>query len=99
MRGGVEERKEKKTFKYVHPYPLLYRLVVAEHLGLPEHGVDERGLAVVDVRDDGDVADVHAEFGGEVARRGCGCGGGWGRRGVGDGGDRDRAASRGCAFF
>ena len=32
-------------------------LVLAEHLGLREHRVDERGLAVVDVRDDGDVSD------------------------------------------
>jgi hypothetical protein len=29
--------------------------------GLPEHRVDERRLAVVDVRHDGDVADVLAE--------------------------------------
>ena len=27
-----------------------------ERAGLPQHGVDQRGLAVVDVRDDGDVA-------------------------------------------
>ena len=33
-------------------------LVGAEDAGLPEHGVDQRGLAVVDVGDDGDVADV-----------------------------------------
>ena len=32
-------------------------LVVAEGAGLPEHLVDERGLAVIDVRDDGDIAD------------------------------------------
>ena len=32
-------------------------LSFAEHAGLLEHGVDERGLAVVDVRDDRDVAD------------------------------------------
>ena len=30
---------------------------------LPEHGVDQRGLAVVDVGDDGDVADVRALLG------------------------------------
>ena len=35
-------------------------LVRAEGAGLPEQRVDERGLAVVDVRDDGDVADVRA---------------------------------------
>ena len=33
-------------------------LVGAEGAGLPEHGVDERRLAVVDVGDDGDVAEV-----------------------------------------
>ena len=36
-------------------------LVLAEGAGLPEHGVDERRLAVVDVGDDGDVADVCAQ--------------------------------------
>ena len=33
-------------------------LVLAEGAGLPEHRVDERGLAVVDVGHDGHVADV-----------------------------------------
>ena len=32
-------------------------LALAEHAGLAEHGVDEGGLAVVDVGDDGDVPD------------------------------------------
>ena len=35
-------------------------LVRGEHAGLAQHGVDQRGLAVVDVRDDRDVADVGA---------------------------------------
>ena len=35
-------------------------LVDAEHPGLAQHGVDEGGLAVVDVGDDGDVAQVGA---------------------------------------
>ena len=35
------------------------RLVGAEHPGLGEELVDERGLAVVDVGDDGDVAERH----------------------------------------
>ena len=35
-------------------------LVLAERAGLPEHRVDERRLAVVDVRDDRDVAKVVA---------------------------------------
>ena len=34
--------------------------VLAEGAGLPQHGVDQRGLAVVDVGDDGDVAQVAA---------------------------------------
>ncbi len=38
--------------------PLDHVLVGAEDPGLPEHGVDQRGLAVVDVGDDGDVSDV-----------------------------------------
>ena len=38
-------------------------LVGAERAGLAQHGVDERGLAVVDVGDDGDVADVGAACG------------------------------------
>ena len=45
-------------------------LVLAEDAGLPEHRVDERRLAVVDVGDDGDVADVVAD--GEGAIRGDG---------------------------
>jgi hypothetical protein len=32
-------------------------LVVAERAGLAQQSVDKRGLAVVDVGDDGDVAD------------------------------------------
>jgi hypothetical protein len=31
-----------------------------KHAGLAQHGVDKGGLAVVDVRDDRDVADVGA---------------------------------------
>ena len=38
-------------------------LIGAEGAGLAEHGVDEGGLAVVDVGDDGDVADdAHRNF-------------------------------------
>ena len=43
-------------------------LVLAERAGLPEHRVDERRLAVVDVRDDRDVAQVVAA--GEMSVRG-----------------------------
>src|SRR6185312_2687482 len=39
-------------------HPLGDDLVVAEGAGLPEEEVHERGLAVVDVRHDGDVAEV-----------------------------------------
>ena len=34
-------------------------LVFAEGAGLLQQAVDQRGLAVVDVRDDGDVAKIH----------------------------------------
>ena len=36
----------------------LVQLLGAEQAGLPEHLIDQGGLAVVDVGDDGDVADV-----------------------------------------
>jgi hypothetical protein len=39
------------------------RLVRPEGTGLPEHRVDERGLPVVDVGDDRDVAEVGADGG------------------------------------
>ena len=39
--------------------PLDRGLVLAEGAGLLEQGVDQRGLAMVDVRDDRDVADIH----------------------------------------
>ncbi len=38
--------------------PLFDALVLAEDPGGPEDGVDQRGLAVIDVGDDGDVADL-----------------------------------------
>ena len=39
--------------------PLLNLLVLAERAGLLQQLVDQRSLAVVDMRDDGDVAQVH----------------------------------------
>jgi uncharacterized membrane protein YgcG len=67
--------------------PLFNHLIVAKHFGLAQHGVDERRLAVVDVRDDGDVAHVGAgrRVGQGGRRRGGGLGGGrvWGGGGVG----------------
>ena len=44
--------------------PVDDRLVGAKHAGLPEHRVDERGLAVVDVGDDREIAQVVARGGG-----------------------------------
>ena len=35
-----------------------HMLVGAESAALPQHGVHQRGLAVVDVGDDGDIANV-----------------------------------------
>ena len=58
-------------------HPVDEGLVGAERAGLAEHRVHERGLAVVDVGDDGDVAQV-------VAGRGR-CGGGGLGRAVGHG--------------
>ena len=51
----------------------LLGLVRAERPGLPEHGVDEGGLAVVDVGDDGEVAQVVARGHGRRARSCGGC--------------------------
>ena len=59
--GGVlrEDRDALLALEVVGVHdPLDDFLVLAEDAGLPEHGVDERRLAVVDVGDDGDVADV-----------------------------------------
>ena len=39
-------------------YPLLHLLIGAKGSGLPQQLIDERGLAVVDVCNDGDVADL-----------------------------------------
>ena len=44
-------------------YAIGHGFVGAEGAGLAEHGVDEGGLAVVDVRDDGDVANGLAHEG------------------------------------
>ena len=49
--------------------PIDERLVGPEGAGLAEHRVDERGLAVVDMGDDGDVAEVGADERGDGARR------------------------------
>ena len=49
-------------------------LVVPERAGLPQHRVDERGLPVIDVGDDGDVSEIFAashERRGRILRRHC----------------------------
>ncbi len=43
----------------VHQAFLAVVTAVVQRAGLPQHGVDQRGLAVVDVRDDGDIAEWH----------------------------------------
>ena len=42
---------------------LAHQLAVAEPAALAQHAIDQRRLAVVDVGDDGDVADVVAAHG------------------------------------
>ena len=42
---------------------LLDLLVLAEDPGLAEHLVHQRRLAVIDVRDDGDIANRHGSIG------------------------------------
>ncbi len=37
---------------------ITHLFIFSESAGLPQHGVNQRGLAVVDMRDDGDVPDV-----------------------------------------
>ena len=37
---------------------LVHDLVVAEHLALPQHGIHQGGLAMIDVGNDGNVSDL-----------------------------------------
>ena len=46
--------------------PLVDVLVGAERAGLPQQGVDQRGLAVVDVGDDRDIAQIRARGHGDL---------------------------------
>ena len=59
--GGVLGKNRDATFPFqvvgVH-HPLVHLLVFAEGSGLTEELVDQRGLAVVNVGNDGDVANV-----------------------------------------
>ena len=59
-RGVLGEDRDALLALEVHRvhHPLGDVLALAEGAGLPQHGVHERGLAVVDVGDDRDVADV-----------------------------------------
>jgi hypothetical protein len=49
-------------------YPLAHLLVGAEYAALPEHGVDQRCLAVVDVGDDRQVSEVGSRLFGHGTR-------------------------------
>ena len=63
--GGVlgEDRDAALALEIVGVHhPVDHLLVGAEDAALAQHGIDERGLAVIDVRDDGDVADVVANL-------------------------------------
>ena len=72
-RGVLGEDRDPLLPFEVHriEHPLGHRLTGAEGPRLPQQRVDERRLAVVDVRDDRDVADVGAgcHTGSEVSRR------------------------------
>src|SRR5262249_52393597 len=60
-RGGLgEDGDAALAFEIVGVHrPLGNLLVLAERAGLLQQAVDEGGLAMVDVGDDGDVAEVH----------------------------------------
>ena len=49
-------------------HPLVDVLVGAERAGLPQQGVDQRGLAVVDVGDDRNIAQIRARGHGDLRR-------------------------------
>src|ERR671915_763502 len=61
-RGVLGEDRDAALALLVHRVedPVGQLLVRGEHAGLAQHGVDKGGLAMVDVRDDRDVADVGA---------------------------------------
>ena len=62
MDGGILGQYGDAPFPFqvagVHD-PVLHHLVFAEDAALPQHFVDQGGLAVVYVGDDGDIANVH----------------------------------------
>ena len=57
--GGLgEDGDAALAFQFVGIHHAVGHLLVgAEDAALVQHGVHQRGLAVVDVRDDGDIAD------------------------------------------
>ncbi len=63
-RGVLGEDRDALLALEVHgvEHALVHVLVRAEGAGLPQHGVHQRGLAVVDVGDDRHVADVFAQL-------------------------------------
>ena len=62
-----EDRDALLTLEVVRVHhPLVDVLVGAERAGLPQQGVDQRGLAVVDVGDDRDVAQIRARGHGDL---------------------------------
>ena len=59
--GGVfrQNRDAALALQFVRiHHPLDMVLVGAERAALLQHGVDQRGLAVINVRDDGDIANA-----------------------------------------
>ena len=55
----VKDRDPLLAFEVVRVHDAVVDVLVGpEHTGLPQHGVDQRALVVVDVGDDGDVAQI-----------------------------------------
>ena len=66
-----EDRDALLTLEIVRVHdPLVDVLVGAEGAGLPEQGVDQRGLAVVDVGNDRKIAQIRARGHGNLPERG-----------------------------
>src|SRR2546422_8188012 len=42
-------------------HPLSNLATLVQHSGLPQHGIDQRRLTVIDVGDNGDIAEIHAD--------------------------------------
>src|SRR5437879_5840333 len=70
--SGVSRQMPSRALEVVPVHaPLGDCLILAEDPTLPEHGVHERGLAMVHVGDNGDITNVFA-YGGAVLRAGGG---------------------------